>query len=60
MGDVDGPIIAMTIYKTLFDGDEDGELDPEAIPRALDAAVQELRTYRMRPSRWAPYVHIGV
>jgi CHAT domain-containing protein len=59
MGDVDGPIVAKTVYEELFTGD--GEmLDFDVIPYALDDAVQKLRAQGLEPSRWAPYIHIGM
>jgi hypothetical protein len=59
MGDVDGPVVARTVYQELFGGE--GEfLDPDAIPYALDAAVRRLREEGRHPSRWAPYIHLGV
>ena len=59
MGDMDGPAVAKSVYEALFRSD--GEfIDPEAIPYALDAAVRSLRERCIRPSRWAPYVHIGI
>jgi CHAT domain-containing protein len=59
MGDIDGPVVAETVYKELFAGDGD-TLDFEVVPYALDAAVQRLRTQGLEPSRWAPYIHIGM
>jgi CHAT domain-containing protein len=59
MGDVDGPIVAQTVYEELFAGD--GEtLDFDVVPYALDAAVRKLRGQGLEPSRWAPYIHIGM
>jgi CHAT domain-containing protein len=59
MGDVDGPIVAKTVYEELFAGD--GEmLDFDIVPYALDAAVRKLRAQGLEPSRWAPYIHIGM
>jgi hypothetical protein len=59
MGDVDGPVVACEVYKALFGGE--GEfLDPDDIPYALDAAVSRLREQGLHPSRWAPYVHLGI
>jgi hypothetical protein len=59
MGDVDGPVVAREVYTDLFDGE--GEfLDPDAIPYALDAAVTRLRERGLHPSRWAPYIHLGI
>ena len=58
MDDLDGPIVAKTVYEVLFqDGTE--VLDLDAIPYALDLAVQKLRAKGLTASRWAPYVHIG-
>jgi CHAT domain-containing protein len=59
MEDVDGPIVARSVYKDLFQGDSDF-LNPDDIPYALDAAVQKLKQAHPDPSRWAPYVHLGV
>lgn len=59
MGDADGPTIAKHIYQALFDGNSE-YLDPDLIPFALDAAVRELRENGVHPSRWAPYVHVGI
>jgi hypothetical protein len=59
MGDVDGPVVARKVYHALFNGG-DGKLDPEVVPYALDEAVRELRSQGLPPSRWAPYVHIGL
>jgi len=59
MGDIDGPVVAKFVYEALFHG-EDEYIDPEVIPYALDAAVGILRERGVRPSRWAPYLHIGV
>jgi CHAT domain-containing protein len=59
MGDVDGPIVAETVYKELFAGDGD-MLDFDVVPYALDDAVRKLRVQGLEPSRWAPYIHIGM
>jgi hypothetical protein len=59
MGDIDGPIVAETVYKELFTCD--GEMmDFDVVPYALDAAVRKLRAQGLEPSRWAPYIHIGM
>jgi CHAT domain-containing protein len=59
MGDVDGPILGEIMYRKLFEGE--GEvLDFEAVPYALDDAVKKLRELGLEPSRWAPYIHIGM
>lgn len=59
MGDFDGPIVAKRIYEELFKGNAQ-YLDPDIIPRALNAAVEELREKGVHPSRWAPYIHLGI
>jgi CHAT domain-containing protein len=59
MGDVDGPIVAKNVYKELFAGNGD-MLDFDTIPYALDAATRKLRAQGLEPSRWAPYIHIGM
>jgi hypothetical protein len=61
MGDLDGPVIAETIYSSLFNTDNDSEfLNPDDIPYALDEAVQKLRQSHHDPSLWATYIHIGI
>jgi CHAT domain-containing protein len=59
MGDVDGPIVAQTVYEELFAGDA-SMLDFDIVPYALDAAVRTLRSQGLEPSRWAPYIHLGM
>jgi hypothetical protein len=59
MNDVDGPVVAQYVYAELFRGNSE-YLDLESVPFALDAAVTELRARGLHPSRWAPYIHIGV
>jgi CHAT domain-containing protein len=59
MGDVDGPVIAEIVYRSLFEG-ESGALDFGVIPYALDTAISKLRNQGLEPSRWAPYIHIGI
>ncbi|EIN11195.1 hypothetical protein PUNSTDRAFT_28588, partial [Punctularia strigosozonata HHB-11173 SS5] len=59
MEDVDGPLIATLVYKELFRAGKT-YLDPDDVPYALDAAIQELRRAHPEPSRWAPYVHLGM
>jgi hypothetical protein len=59
MGDIDGPVVAETVYKELFAGEGD-ILNFNIVPYALDAAVRRLRSQGLEPSRWAPYIHIGV
>lgn len=59
MDDVDGPIVAKHVYEALFSG-KSNYIDLEVVPRALDAALNELRSRGVRPTRWAPYVHLGI
>jgi hypothetical protein len=59
MNDVDGPGIAGTVYGELFRG-ECERLDADDVPYALDVAVQELRCMHPDPTRWAPYIHLGM
>ena len=59
MGDVDGPIVAKTVYEAIFAGQSE-YLDAEVIPYALDDAVQALRRRGLSSSRWATYVHLGL
>jgi hypothetical protein len=59
MSDVDGPIVAKTVYDALF-RDNDQVLDFDVVPYALDTAVRELRAQGLEPTRWAPYIHIGM
>jgi hypothetical protein len=56
MNDADGPTIAASFYKKLF---ETGVMGRDAIPRALDNAVRELRTSGAPPERWATFMHVG-
>lgn len=59
MGDVDGPAVAKRVYEEIFSSDSE-YIDPDAIPYALDTAVAELRQRKLHPSRWAPYIHLGI
>jgi hypothetical protein len=59
MGDIDGPVVAETVYQELFAGNDDG-LNFDVVPYALDAAVRKLRNQGLEPSRWATYIHIGM
>lgn len=61
MNDVDGPFVVEAVHRALYEGDLDSEcIDPEVIHYALDAAVSKLHGRGYHPSRWAPYVHIGM
>jgi hypothetical protein len=59
MQDVDGPIIADSVYRAIFSGDSD-DIDPDDVAYGLDEAVQQLRRIHSDPSRWAPYIHLGM
>jgi hypothetical protein len=59
MEDVDGPMIAASVYGDLFNGEKE-HIDPDDVAYALDAAVQLLRHIHPDPARWAPYIHIGI
>jgi CHAT domain-containing protein len=59
MGDVDGPVVAKVVYEELFAGSSD-MVDLDVVPYALDTAVRKLRAQGLEPSRWAPYIHIGL
>ncbi|EIN13329.1 hypothetical protein PUNSTDRAFT_139906 [Punctularia strigosozonata HHB-11173 SS5] len=59
MDDVDGPIVAETVYKHLF-ASKSEHLDPNVIPYSLDAAIGTLREEGAPPHRWATYVHLGM
>jgi hypothetical protein len=56
MGDEDGPTVARRVYATLFAQES---VNAEDVPYALDAAVQELRSAGVSPSRWATFIHLG-
>lgn len=59
MDDCDGPIVAKAMYGRLF-GDSFQYLDADIVPYALDEAVAILRDSGLSPSRWAPYIHLGM
>ncbi|EIN09410.1 hypothetical protein PUNSTDRAFT_133202 [Punctularia strigosozonata HHB-11173 SS5] len=59
MEDVDGPMVAESVYKEIFDGDSE-YIHPDTVPYALDTAVQRLRQEHPDPNRWAPYIHLGM
>ncbi|EIN04735.1 hypothetical protein PUNSTDRAFT_75870, partial [Punctularia strigosozonata HHB-11173 SS5] len=59
MEDVDGPLIAKSVYRDIFDGDKE-YIDPDDVAYALDRAVQALRRTHPDPCRWAPYIHLGI
>lgn len=59
MGDSEGPIVAQTVYETLF-RESTGILDADDVSYAVDSAVTLLRRQGMHPSLWATYMHIGI
>jgi hypothetical protein len=61
MGDLEGPVVAESVYTALFKaGDPSEHLDPDDVPYALDDAVRKMRESGLDPSFWATYVHIGI
>jgi hypothetical protein len=56
MGDVDGPLVANTVYQEFF---KNKSLDLAVIPYALDDAAQLLRRQGVPAVRWATFIHIG-
>jgi CHAT domain-containing protein len=50
MGDVDGPVVAETVYTELLKSAKNGVIDLEVVPYALDLAVRKLRTSGLPPS----------
>jgi hypothetical protein len=61
MSDQQGPIIAESLYSSLFNSDQQSDsLDLDSVPYALDEAVLKLRNSGLDPSFWATYIHIGI
>ncbi|KDQ58775.1 hypothetical protein JAAARDRAFT_34630 [Jaapia argillacea MUCL 33604] len=58
MGDSDGPVIAQHVYSKLLQAG--GVINPAVIAFAVDEGVRSLQDRGIAPSRWAPYVHMGV
>jgi hypothetical protein len=56
MADADGPIVAKSIYETLFKRET---FDLNDVPYALDDAVRLLREQKVDTERWAVFMHIG-
>jgi hypothetical protein len=56
MNDGDGPTIAESFYKKLFESDV---INADDIPHALDDAVRLLRETGAPPERWATFMHVG-
>jgi hypothetical protein len=56
MTDVDGPIVASSVYKALF---QEEVFDLDAVPYALDDAVRRLREEKVEARRWAVFLHMG-
>jgi CHAT domain-containing protein len=56
MADANGPIVASSVYNTLFKEDE---FNLDDVPYALDDAVRLLRDQKKAPERWAVFVHMG-
>jgi hypothetical protein len=56
MTDADGPIVASSLYKTLF---QEEVFDLDVVPYALDNAARRLREEEVDARRWAVFVHMG-
>jgi hypothetical protein len=57
MADDDGPVMAQWFYENLL---SNKVINADAVAYALDAAVEKLRaTMPLKPTRWAPYIHMG-
>jgi hypothetical protein len=57
MADDDGPAMAQWFYEDLLSHEV---IDADAVAYALDAAVEKLRAkIPLKPTRWAPYIHMG-
>lgn len=59
IGDIDAPLVAKSVYEYLFSSN-DGMIKLDDIPYALDDATQKLRAQGLHPSRWAPFIHLGL
>jgi hypothetical protein len=57
MSDADGPKMAKWFYEELLGNDI---IDADDVAYALDAAVCKLRSEGLAPTRWAPFIHMGV
>lgn len=61
MDDLDGPAVATTVYRKLFEKNSLKEyLDPNVIPYAVDEAVRKLQARGVSVYRWATYIHMGI
>jgi hypothetical protein len=57
MVDDDGPDMAEWFYEELLSNQV---IDADAVAYALDTAVGKLRAKMpLKPTRWAPYIHMG-
>jgi hypothetical protein len=63
MADEDGPKIAGTFYRHLFQSDLNNAThipDTTQAARALHQAVKKLREEGCSVVRWAPFIHLGL
>ncbi|KAJ6568635.1 CHAT domain-containing protein [Mycena capillaripes] len=58
MNDVDGPLVAETVYSHLFRNGECPEATAAA--QALQLAIQRLKDQSVSYERWIPFIHMGV
>jgi hypothetical protein len=56
MADADGPVVASSVYETLF---KEAIFDLNNVPYALDDAIRLLRERKVDAERWAVFVHMG-
>jgi hypothetical protein len=56
MADADGPVVASSVYETLF---KEAIFDLSDVPYALDDAIRLLRERKVDAERWAVFVHMG-
>jgi hypothetical protein len=57
ISDIEGPKVAKWFYEELLSKEV---VDADSVAYALDAAVSKLRNSGVPPTRWAPYIHMGV
>jgi hypothetical protein len=63
MEDKDGPDVADTFYRHLFQVNDQGDVQPPdttQAARALHLAVKKLRENGCSFKRWVPFIHLGL
>ncbi|KAJ7476523.1 CHAT domain-containing protein [Mycena latifolia] len=58
MNDADGPLVAESVYSHLFKNGRKPQAGDAA--KALQLAVNELKTRKVDYERWIPFIHMGV